>query len=229
MSGPRVLVIEDDADIWRSLQVLLKRSGYEAIWADDGVEGLRRFGDDHPDLILLDVGLPVLDGWAVLERIRNVSHVPILVLTARGLEMDKARGLLGGADDYLTKPFSNGELVARIGALLRHSPVPSAKPTMYDDGVLEVDFTAGTVRVHGESVKLTPTELRLLTALVQRAGQVLSSRQLLETVWNDPSGTGPGRVKFTVLSVRRKLGWNDLKDCPLENVRGFGYRYRRPD
>lgn len=229
MSGPRILVIEDDTDIWRSLQVLLRRAGYDPIWAEDGAEGLKRFGDDPPDLILLDVGLPKIDGWVILDRVRNVSRVPIMVLTARGLEMDKARGLLGGADDYLTKPFSNAELVARIGALLRHSTVPAAEPVVYEDGHLEVDFSTGTVALGGEAVQLTPTEFRLLSVLVRHVGQVLSARQLLELVWNDPSGTGPGRVKFTILSLRRKMGWTDLGECPLENVRGFGYRYRRPD
>jgi DNA-binding response OmpR family regulator len=229
VTAARVLVVEDEPDIWRSLEVILQRAGYEPCWAADGHEGLRRFGIDAPDLVLLDVSLPGLDGWSVLERIRNVSQVPVMLLTARDLEMDKVRGLLGGADDYLTKPFSNDELVARVGALLRRSPPTAAEPAVYDDGRVGIDFTRREVRVEGTLVDLTPTEFRLLTTLVRHAGQVLSPAQLLELGWNDPSGTGPGRVKFTILSLRRKLGWNDLQTSPVENVRGFGYRYRRPD
>jgi DNA-binding response OmpR family regulator len=226
VSAARVLVVEDDGDIWRSLQILLQRAGYEATWAPDGGEGLRRFESDRPDLVVLDVSLPVLDGWSVLERIRNHSEIPVILLTARGLENDKVRGLLGGADDYLTKPYSNEELVARIGALLRRSPPAPRGASVFDDGQVRVNFTDHTVEVSGSSVTLTPSEFRLLAALVRHPDQVLSHGQLLELAWHDPTRTGPGRVKFTVLSLRRKLGWIDLDATPLETVRGFGYRYR---
>ncbi len=229
MSTPaRILVVEDDADIWRSLELLLRRAGYAPLWAADGHDGLRRFGADRPDLVVLDLSLPGLDGWAVLERMRHVSSVPVMLLTARGLETDKVRGLLGGADDYLTKPFSNEELVARVAALLRRSPpVPTgAKADVYDDGRVRVDFANHVVEADGGAVNLTPTEFRLLAALVRHAGQVLSPGQLLELGCSDPSGSGPGRVKFTVLGLRRKMGWGDARNCPIENVRGFGYRYR---
>jgi DNA-binding response OmpR family regulator len=228
VSGERILVVEDDADIWSSLDILLRRSGYEPTWAADGREGLSRFGTDHPHLVILDLSLPELNGWAVLERIRTVSQVPVLVLTARTLERDKVRGLRGGADDFMTKPFGNDELIARIGVLLRRSPPPRAEETVYDDGLLRIDFGRREVWVDGTAVELTPTELRLLAALVRNAGQVLSPVQLLTLAWNDPSGNSPGRVKFGVLNLRRKLGWDDLETCPVENVRGFGYRYRRP-
>lgn len=228
VSGQRILVVEDDPDIWRSLDVLLRRAGYEPTWAADGREGLRRFGEDRPHLVILDLALPELSGWAVLERIRSVSQTPVMVLTARDLERDKVRGLLGGADDFLTKPYGNDELVARVGALLRRIPRAADEATVYDDGRLWLDFGSREVRVDGRVVELTPTELRLLSTLVRHAGQVLSTSQLLTLGWNDPSGDSPGRVKFAVLSLRRKLGWRDVRTCPLENVRGFGYRYRRP-
>lgn len=229
MSAPaRVLVVEDDPDIWRSLEVLLRRAGYAPLWAADGPEGLRRFGSDRPDLVVLDVSLPGMDGWAILERVRHVSNVPVMLLTARGLETDKVRGLLGGADDYLTKPFSNDELMARVAALLRRSPQDAGVTSsdFYDDGRVRVDFANHGVEADGQRVDLTPTEFRLLAALVRHAGQILSPGQLLELGWSDPSGSGPGRVKFTVLSLRRKMSWSDLKTCPIESVRGFGYRYR---
>jgi len=228
MTAPSILIVEDDADIWRSLQILLERAGYQVLPAGDGVEGLRQFQEHRPDLVVLDVGLPALDGWSVLERIRDVSDVPVMLLTARGLETDKARGLLSGADDYLTKPFSNAELVARVGALLRRSPPVTEGPSVYDDGRLRVDFSTHEVQRAGEDVKLTPTEFRLLSVLVRQTGQVPSPRQLLEQGWHDPSGIGTGRVKFTVLNLRRKLGWDDAENSPIETVRGFGYRYRAP-
>ena len=225
----RILVVEDDADIWRSLELLFRRAGYLPLWAADGSEGLRRFGSDRPDLVVLDVSLPGIDGWTVLERLRNVSLVPVMLLTARTLEADKVRGLQSGADDYLTKPFSNDELVARVAALLRRSPPlarATRKPTSSTTAVSA--STSPTMRSRptaGPSISPRPSS-RLLAALVRHAGQVLSPDQLLELGWDDPSGSGAGRVKFTVLSLRRKMGWSDVRSCPVENVRGFGYRYR---
>jgi len=226
--SPLVLVVEDDPDIWRSLQIILGRAGYRLGWAVDGAEGLHVFNEERPDLVVVDIGLPKVDGWVVLERIRQMSTVPILLLTARGLETDKVRGLLGGADDYLTKPYSNDELVARIGRLLRRCrPGPEA-PRIYDDGRLRIDFLEHSVEADGRPVDLTPTEFRLLAVLVRHADEVISVPRLLELGWSDISGSGRGRVKFSVLSLRRKLGWGDVSTSPVETVRGFGYRYRPP-
>jgi DNA-binding response OmpR family regulator len=225
----RVLVIEDDPDIRRSLQVVLRRGGYELIGAEDGNAGLTRFSAEQPDVVVLDVGLPGIDGWTVLERIRSVSQVPVLMLTARGLETDKARGLLGGADDYLVKPYSNGELVARLNALLRYSKKRETNAPVFDDGYLKMDFSSGITQREGQTVVLTPIEFRLLSTLVRHAGQALSTRRLLSLVWNDAGDTDTGKVKFSIHSLRKKMGWENVKRCPVENVRGFGYRYRRPD
>ena len=228
MGKARILVIEDDADIWRSLQILLERAGFDLTWAADGADGLRMFFDQHHDLVVLDISLPTMDGWSVLERIRLISTAPVLMLTARGLDTDKVRGLLEGADDYLTKPFSNAELVARVGALLRRSLPSSEESSIYDDGRLRVDMVNHSCQVAKKPVNLTPTEFRLLSVLVRHSGDVLSHKQILELGWNDRSGQGRGRVKFAVLGLRRKLGWEDLESSPLEAVRGFGYRYRPP-
>ena len=228
MTQFRVLVIEDDPDIGRSLGLVLERAGYVAAWASDGETGLERFTAELPAVVLLDVGLPEMDGWEVLERIRSMSPNPVLVLTARGLESEKARGLLSGADDYMTKPFSHAELLARIGALLRRHPSPRGEQDAYDDGVLSMQFDRSSVRVHGREVNLTPTELRLLVELVRRCDQVVSVPELLKAVWDDPSGSRTDRVKFTVMGLRRRLGWTGVEGCPLENARGFGYRYRPP-
>src|SRR5689334_11453527 len=173
--------------------------------------------------VVLDIGLPDLDGWQVLERIRDISDVPVLVLTARNMEVDKVRGLQAGADDYLTKPFGNAELVARVQALLRR-----ANGQAHTDEVLvdehsgvRMELATRRVLVEGEPVDVSPLEWRLLLALEQHRGQVLAPEQLLELAWNDPIGVSPERVKFAVLRLRRKLG---AAGRHIENVRGFGYR-----
>jgi DNA-binding response OmpR family regulator len=224
----RLLVVEDDADIALALSLLLQRAGHEVEHAKDGREGLRAIHDHRPDLLLLDIGLPGLDGWQVLERVRDISDLPILMLTAHGQESEKVRGLRGGADDYLTKPFTNSELVARVEALLRRAGPASWTDDVYDDGILQLDPARRTVHVNDAEVSLTPTEFRLLNVLVRHQGALLSPAQLLAHAWDDPTGIAPERVKFAVLRLRRKLGWSDPETSPIESVRGFGYRYRRP-
>ncbi|MBL8775037.1 MAG: response regulator transcription factor [Acidimicrobiales bacterium] len=227
-SPPTLVVIDDEPDLRRALEVLFGRAGFTVVTTVDGRAGLRAVHEHHPDLVLLDLGLPQMDGLDVLERIRDLSDVPVMVITARGLESDKVRGLQGGADDYVTKPFGNQELVARAHALLRRAAPTTTTPTTYDDGQLHVDFAAHLVRVTDgtEDLDLTPTEFRLLAALVRHPGQVLSPEQLLDQAWNDPTGIGGDRVKFAVHRLRGRLGWTG-PGSPIEAVRGFGYRYRR--
>jgi DNA-binding response OmpR family regulator len=222
-----VLAIEDDSDIRQLLRALLGREGYSVTEAATGREGLRAFHEARPDLVILDVGLPDLDGWQVLERIRDMSDAPVLVLTARSSERDKVRGLNAGADDYLTKPFSRVELLARLQAIRRRQFTTSATRAAFDDGHVRIDFAHQQVTMEGEPVLLTPTEYRLLSALVRHSGQILSADQLIELAWDDPSGLAPTRVKYAVLRLRRKLDWESPDDSPLETVRGFGYRYRQ--
>ncbi|HEX3947631.1 MAG TPA: response regulator transcription factor [Acidimicrobiales bacterium] len=225
--GTSVLAIEDDADIRQLLRALLGREGYVVSEAATGREGLRAFHETRPDLVILDVGLPDLDGWQVLERIRDMSDAPVLVLTARSAERDKVRGLNAGADDYLTKPFSRVELLARLQAIRRRQVTTSPTSTAFDDGRIRLDFVHQQVTLNGEPILLTPTEYRLLSALVRHSGQILSADQLIELAWDDPSGLAPARVKYAVLRLRRKLDWDVPEDSPLETVRGFGYRYRQ--
>jgi DNA-binding response OmpR family regulator len=223
----RVLVIEDDADIALGVQTVLGRNGFEVTTATEGREGLRVFHSKRPDIVVLDVGLPEMDGWTVLERIRELSEVPVLMLTAHGQEADKVRGLRSGADDYLTKPFGNAEFIARLQALLRRTAgFEHTAAQIYDDGSIRVDFAAHEVQVDGKPVELTATEFRLLAALVRHRGQVLSPVKLLDLVWSDPFGVGPDRVKYSVMRLRRKLGATTGAGSPIEAVRGFGYRYR---
>jgi DNA-binding response OmpR family regulator len=221
-----VLVIEDEADIRQLLRTLLEREGFITTEAENGRDGVRKFHERHPDIVILDVGLPDLDGWQVLERIRDMSDTPVLMLTARSTELDKVRGLNAGADDYLTKPFSRGELLARLQAISRRLIARSEPVTTFEDGQVRVDFAHQEVSLNGSTITLTPTEYRLLATLVRHQGQVLSSDQLIEQAWDDPTGLAPSRVKYAVLRLRRKLGWADRDDTPIETVRGFGYRYR---
>lgn len=225
-----VLVIEDDADVRLALTVLLGRSGLRPLEAPDGRSGLRLLHEQRPDCVVVDVGLPDMDGWSVLERIRDLTDVPVLMLTARHLESDKVRGLQTGADDYMTKPFGNQELVARVQALLRRAQLGgrSRRSSAYDDGYLTMDQSSHSAQAGGREVDLTPLEFRLLSALVESSPNILSATQLLETVWNDPTVTGPDRVKYVIHRLRRKVGLNSHGGTSIEAVRGVGYRYRPP-
>ena len=169
--------------------------------------------------------MPALDGWQTLERIRDLSDAPVLMLTAAGSELEKVRGLKAGADDYVTKPFGRQELLARVEALLRRRGESRTElPAPYEDALLRVDFEGRRVEVRGQEVTLTPLEFRLLGVLVRHPNQTLSHEQLLELVWGTPDGSRD-QVKLYVGYVRRKLGVPDA----IESVRGFGYRYRPPD
>jgi DNA-binding response OmpR family regulator len=226
MSDRRILVIEDDPDIGHLVCLRLDRAGYTTAHATDGQMGLRMVHEHRPDLVVLDIGLPGIDGWQVLERIRDISDVPVVILSARGLETEKVRGLQSGADDYITKPFGHQELVARIGAIFRRNATAEFADDLYTDPQLQIDVARREVTAYGKPVALTAGEFRLLHALVQHAGQVLSPEQLLDLAWDDPTGVGASKVKFSILRLRRKLGCEDQTRCPIESVRGFGYRYR---
>ena len=223
-----MLVIEDDRDIALGIRTVLIRNGFDVGCLPDGRQGLRAFHAARPDLVVLDIGLPTLDGWEVLERIRDLSDVPVLILTAHANEADKVRGLESGADDYLTKPFGNRELAARVEALLRRPRADRPPPEVYDDGSLLVKLDSREVSVDGAPVALTPIEYRLLAALVRNAGHILTPDQLLDLAWNDPLGIGPERVKFGIMRLRRKLGQPGGSGSAIEAVRGFGYRYVPP-
>lgn len=230
-STPRVLIVEDDEEIAGAIAIVVQRHGYTAVQCNNGKEGLSTFFKDQVDLVILDVGLPLMDGWQVLERLRELSDVPIMMLTAHDREGDKVRGLTAGADDYVTKPFSVRELGARIDALIRRSRLaPVATSSSHDifiDGELAVNWSAREVVVSGDPVNLTTLEFQLLQTFIEHEGQALSASQLLRLVWDDPYGDAPDRVKFTLLRLRRKLGWSSLDKSRIEAVRGFGYRYRK--
>jgi DNA-binding response OmpR family regulator len=225
VSGPTILIADDDADVRRLIVVLLERAGYRALEAADGQEALRLLYAQRPAAVVLDVTMPGLDGWKVLERIREVSDVPVLMLTAQGEELHRVRGLRAGADDYVPKPFGRQELLARIEALLRRSGGNAEVTEAYRDELLEVDFPQRRVLVRGEPVSLTPLEFRLLGAFLRNPGQLLSRDQLLEMAWGDPAARS-GEVKLYVGYLRRKLDAVAGAGVAIETVRGFGYRYR---
>ncbi|MFI9718283.1 response regulator transcription factor [Streptomyces sp. NPDC052396] len=223
----RVLLVEDDPDLALALRTLLDRAGHEVVHADNGREGLRLLFAERPGLLILDIGLPELDGWEVLERTRDLSDLPVLLLTARGAETDRVRGLRSGADDYLPKPFGNDELLARVEALLRRSAPGRFAGDPFDDALRLVPERRSAIW-QGQEARLSDIEYRLLQLLVRNRGRILTTEQLLDRVWDDPDGTGRERVKFAVLRLRRKLrqAAGDEAADPLEAVRGLGYRYR---
>jgi DNA-binding response OmpR family regulator len=226
MNRASVLVIDDDADIRGLLRELLGRAGYEVFDSSNGREGLRALYGSAPDLVLLDVSMPEMDGWQTLERIRDVSEVPVIMLTARAAELEKVRGLKAGADDYVTKPFGRQELLARVEAHLRRSGERVEQPGTYADGLVTIDFAQREVTVAGQGVALTPLEFKLLATFVRHPNQVLSHDQLLELVWGDSLTGSRARTKLYVGYLRQKLAVADSGESPIETVRGFGYRYR---
>jgi DNA-binding response OmpR family regulator len=228
--GARVLVIDDDDDIRKLVRMLLERTGATIRDAANGREGLREFHEWRPDLVVLDINMPELDGWTVLERIRDMSQVPVLMLTARSDELERVRGLQSGADDYVVKPFGKQELVARVQALLRRAGrgVAESEPDTYVDAYLAIDWPEARVTVGDREVQLTPLEFRLLSTFVRHPRQVLTREQLLELVWGDPLGVGGDQVKLYVGYLRRKLDPDGRTPPPIETVRGFGYRYSPP-
>jgi DNA-binding response OmpR family regulator len=223
-----VLLVEDYGPMRELLATVLRRAGYDVLPSPDGEEALHLFSARRPDIVLLDVHIPGFNGWEVLERIRERSQVPILMLTALADDTSKVRALNGGADDYLVKPASASELIARVGALLRRSRrVPGFDAVnAYDDGAVRVDFDARIAQVHGRELALTPLEYRLLAAFVRHPGQILSREDLLREVWHDETGGPSDHVKIYVGYLRKKLGMVS-DDEMVETVRGFGYRWMR--
>ncbi|MBI4301455.1 MAG: response regulator transcription factor [Chloroflexi bacterium] len=225
----RVLVVEDDADTGQLVRLRLEKAGYQVFGATDGLTGLREFFKQQPDLVILDILMPQMDGWEVCRRLRQVSDVPIIILTARGQESDEVRGLALGADDYISKPFGNQELIARVQAALRRAQMPAVGKNnqIYSDGIITIDYGRREVYVHGEPVELTPLEYRMLTSLIDYPEQVLTHEQLLDKVWGMDNSSSES-VKICVNHLRRKIETDPANPELIVTVRGVGYRYRRP-
>jgi two-component system KDP operon response regulator KdpE len=221
----RILVVDDDPLIVRLLRTHLDRAGYGVTTASDGQTALDQAAADLPDLVVLDLTLPGLDGYEVCRQLREFSLVPVIMLTARGEQVDKLRGFEAGADDYLTKPFAPPELLARVRAVLRRSQqaAPSGAPSVLRCGELSVDFMRRRVSVRGEPVKLTRTEFQLLQQLALNAGKVLSHTDLLTRVWGPEYRDDRDYLWAYVRYLRRKLEPDPEHPVYLKSEPGFGY------
>ena len=217
---PKVMVVDDEESLLEAIRYALSREGIEVVTASDGGEAMRDFEAERPDLVVLDLMLPTLNGWDVCRRIRATSQVPILMLTARDAEVDRVVGLEMGADDYVTKPFSPRELVARVRAILRRAEAPVRERAEIVVGSVEVDGARREARVHGQVVALATREFDLLKFLAENAGLALTRQQILDGVWG-PGWYGDERtVDVHVRQLRKKLG----EALPLSTVWGVGYR-----
>src|SRR5947209_15409402 len=225
--APTALVIEDDEGSRLFLKRALERSGMAVVEAQTGSEGMRALQAERPDLVLLDLALPGLDGGTTLDRIRQISEVPVMMVTGQSSEFEKVRALKAGADDYVTKPFGLQELLARAEALLRRARPREDFPGHYADGFVEIDFGAAEARADGKPLHLTPLEFRLLGVFVRHANQVLPAERLLELAWGD-GGSARERVKLYVGYLRNKFKKQGIEP-PIETIRGFGYRYVTPE
>jgi two-component system KDP operon response regulator KdpE len=224
--GSVVLVIEDEPAILRFLRASLVAQGFRLVEATSGDEGLRQAATRQPDIVVLDLGLPDVDGLEVIRRLREWTAVPIIVLSARGQESDKIAALDAGADDYLSKPFGVGELLARMRVALRHAARAShdtGSPIFALDE-LQVDLARRRVSVRGAEVHLTPIEYRLLTALVRHAGRVVTHRQLLREVWGQPYSEQTHYLRVFMGALRRKLEADPARPRYLLTEPGVGYR-----
>ena len=224
-TGARILVVEDDPGILRALKTNLTRHGFDVETAETGARALDTFSRYHPDLILLDLGLPDIDGTAVIREVRAQSATPIVVLSVRGAERDKVEALDLGADDYLTKPFGVEELLARVRVALRHAAGVSAGAALvFRTGDLEVDIEHRRVRVGDEEVRLTPTEYDLLKTFVSQPDKVLTDRMLLRAVWGPEYGSEAHYLHVYVARLRRKIEKDPQKPRHLLSEPGVGYR-----
>lgn len=229
MSNPiRILLIEDDPPIRRFLKASLTTQGYELIETETGKDGLSAAASNPPDVILLDLGLPDMDGLEIIRQIREWSTVPILILSARGQERDKIAGLDAGADDYLTKPFSVGELLARIRVLLRrHSAADRSDQTaVFTMGNIRVDFDARQVFRDEEEIHLTPIEYKLFSALIHHQGKVITHRQLMLEVWGPSYADQNHYLRIYILQLRRKIENDPNLPQYIITEPGVGYRLK---
>jgi len=222
---PRILVVDDELPIQRFLRTALDTGEFSLHQAENGHSALAAAVATKPDIILLDLGLPDMDGVEVIERIREWSQVPIIVLSVREREDDKVKALDAGADDYLSKPFGVGELLARIRAALRRSLKEAPEPVYRIEG-LEVDLTRRRVSVHGEEVQLTPTEYELLRLLVTHAGKVLTHSQILRQIWGVAYLEQPHVLRVNISNLRRKIEQDPTRPRYILTEPGVGYRLR---
>ena len=226
----KILLVDDEQSVQTLLAYPLRKDGYDVVSAVDGQEALDRFAEQRFDLVVLDVMLPKLDGIEVCRRLRSRSRVPIIMLTAKGDEIDKVVGLEIGADDYITKPFSMREFRSRVKAALRRSEMAgggrASDQGPLEAGALRIDFEKRNTAVNGEPVRLTYVEFEILAALAQDPGRVFTRESLLERVWGDSAYRDPRTVDVHIRHLREKLERDPKRPEYLFTVRGVGYRFR---
>jgi two-component system KDP operon response regulator KdpE len=220
----RVLVVDDEPQIVRALATNLRARGFDVDLAATGEDGLRLAADRHPDVVILDLGLPGIDGLEVVGGLRGWTNVPIIVLSVREGEADKVAALDAGADDYLTKPFGMNELLARIRAAVRRTTPADEEPVVETDA-FTIDLATKQVTRDGEEVRLTPTEWHLVEVLVRHAGRLVSQKQLLQEVWGPQYGTESAYLRVHMAQVRRKLEPDPARPRHFITERGMGYRF----
>jgi two-component system KDP operon response regulator KdpE len=225
----RILVVDDDPQIRRFLRVSLGAHGYQVIEATSGEDGVTKAATERPDLLILDLGLPGVGGPQVIERVREWSDVPIIILSVRDQEADKVAALDSGADDYVTKPFGMDELLARIRTALRHRLQSETPTPIFRTGGLVVDLGRRIVTVDGKEVRLAPREYDLLRVLVVHAGRVLTHRQILRQVLGPGAGEETHWLRVYVGQLRRKIEENSAQPRYIRTEPGVGYRLRAPD
>ncbi len=222
----KILVIDDEEMTVQLISMLLERRGFEVIKAYRAEDGLRKAYRTHPDLILLDIMMPDMDGWEVCRRLRELSDVPIVFLTAKDDVRDVVKGLEMGADDYVVKPYDNNELVARIKAHLRRAPRPSvSEELIFDTGNFRINFISREVRVRGNQVHLTPKEFNLLGVLARNAGRVITRTELVKEAWGPEYGDAIDSLKLYIHYLRQKVEEDAEHPVYILTSRGVGYRF----
>jgi len=227
LSNPKILIVDDEPQIRRFLGISLRAGGYEVVEAGTGADGLGSIAASEPNLIILDLGLPDMDGTEVLSQLREFCTTPVLVLTVRSDESEKVKLLDLGADDYLTKPFGLQELLARIRVLLRtRGPTDEGIPSIYDDGHLRIDRQARLVTVASQEVSLTKKEFQLLSILLENGGKIVTQPQLLKLVWGVSHTEDTHYLRIAISKLRAKLGDNAINPIYLHTENGVGFRFK---
>lgn len=229
MNKQTILIVEDEKNIGNYIETIVISNGYKAVRALNGMSGLSLCTSHHPDMILLDLGLPDVDGMEVLQRIRGFSSVPVIVISARTQEKEKVEALDKGADDYITKPFGSDELLARIRTALRHSAqtgnMQSAKPVYSRDGLV-IDFDKRLVTLEGQDIHLTQIEYKLVSLLARNAGKVLTYDFILKDIWGPYADTDNQILRVNMANIRRKLEKNPAEPHYIFTEIGVGYRMK---
>lgn len=225
MNEPNILVVEDDQTIQNFIKISLKTKGYRYVLADDGLSGISLFYANNPDLVLLDLGLPDIDGMEVLRQIRQESETPVIIVSARGQEKEKVAALDDGADDYIVKPFNAGEMLARIRVALRHKGAVAKPMTEFELDGIRIDFDRRKVYKRGEEIHLTPLEYKMVVLMVNNSGKVLTHKYIQQEVWGYDTTDDYQSLRVFMANIRRKIEDDTTKPRYILTEVGVGYRF----